>query len=69
MYAIRSYYVDSWVAEASHYDYDTNTCDDVCGHYTQVVWRTSTAMSRGSPYRRGRNRLATGWANSCGAIE
>jgi len=27
-----------WAAEAKHYDYATNTCRGVCGHYTQVVW-------------------------------
>jgi len=31
--------VGMWAAEASHYDYKTNRCRGVCGHYTQVVWR------------------------------
>ena len=33
--------VDAWAGEASHYHYAANTCDagEVCGHYTQVVWR------------------------------
>lgn len=31
--------VDSWVGEKANYDYATNTCNGVCGHYTQVVWR------------------------------
>ncbi|HEU0032699.1 MAG TPA: CAP domain-containing protein [Kofleriaceae bacterium] len=31
--------VDLWAAEKSNYDYATNTCNGVCGHYTQLVWR------------------------------
>jgi pathogenesis-related protein 1 len=36
--------VTSWVNEQSDYNYATNTCTagKVCGHYTQVVWRTTT---------------------------
>ncbi|GJS49261.1 pathogenesis-related leaf protein 4-like protein [Tanacetum coccineum] len=35
--------VNLWVAEQAYYTYSTNTCASghVCGHYTQVVWRTS----------------------------
>lgn len=35
---------DSWGSEKQHYDYAANTCaaGKVCGHYTQVVWRTTT---------------------------
>jgi hypothetical protein len=35
--------VYGWAAEAAHYHYDTNTCDAgaICGHYTQIVWRTT----------------------------
>ncbi|CAA0081173.1 Uncharacterised protein [Halioglobus japonicus] len=30
----------NWVeGEMPDYDYATNTCSGVCGHYTQVVWR------------------------------
>ena len=38
--------VNSWVSEKQFYDHDTNSCaaDQVCGHYTQVVWRASTAI-------------------------
>jgi len=38
--------VEIWGKEKSFYDYDTNTCADgaVCGHYTQVVWRTTQAV-------------------------
>ncbi|KAI1887978.1 hypothetical protein AGOR_G00180320 [Albula goreensis] len=31
----------TWYDEVYHYDYNTMSCSDVCGHYTQVVWATS----------------------------
>lgn len=31
--------VDAWAGEAAMYHYAANTCDRVCGHYTQIVWR------------------------------
>lgn len=37
----------SWVSEAQNYSYANNTCNGVCGHYTQVVWRTSTLLGCG----------------------
>ncbi len=38
--------VAAWVAEASSYDYATNTCaaGQICGHYTQVVWKATTKL-------------------------
>jgi pathogenesis-related protein 1 len=30
--------VDAWAAESRNYDYRSNTCKGVCGHYTQIVW-------------------------------
>ncbi|HEY4238844.1 MAG TPA: CAP domain-containing protein [Kofleriaceae bacterium] len=36
--------VSDWVSEQADYDYDTNTCSGVCGHYTQVVWRDTTKL-------------------------
>ncbi|KAK6916274.1 CAP domain, partial [Dillenia turbinata] len=38
--------VDAWVPEEQNYDYSTNTCAQgaVCGHYTQVVWNTTTSI-------------------------
>lgn len=30
--------VDSWVSEVNDYNYAANSCSNVCGHYTQVVW-------------------------------
>jgi uncharacterized protein YkwD len=36
--------VQNWASEAAHYDYGTNACapGQVCGHYTQLVWRNTT---------------------------
>src|ERR1700733_4080698 len=28
--------VDAWASEARNYDYASNRCKDVCGHYTQI---------------------------------
>lgn len=38
--------VDSWAAEIKDYNYATNTCNagKVCGHYTQIVWRSTTSV-------------------------
>ncbi|KAL6880392.1 hypothetical protein ACP4OV_011957 [Aristida adscensionis] len=40
--------VGSWVAEKKYYHHDGNSCSapqgQSCGHYTQVVWRDSTAI-------------------------
>lgn len=35
--------VNSWAGEMADYDYANNRCapGKVCGHYTQVVWRTT----------------------------
>jgi hypothetical protein len=51
--------VDGWAAEKADYNYATNSCaaGKQCGHYTQMVWRTSTRVgcgvqicSQGSPF-------------------
>ncbi|KAJ1403692.1 Pathogenesis-related protein 1-like, SCP domain [Sesbania bispinosa] len=36
--------VRRWVDEKANYDYSSNSCDGVCGHYTQVVWRDSVRL-------------------------
>jgi pathogenesis-related protein 1 len=38
--------VELWAAEVEHYNYPQNTCDtgQICGHYTQVVWRNSAEL-------------------------
>ncbi|PRP83607.1 scp-like family protein [Planoprotostelium fungivorum] len=41
--------VNSWNSEEANYDCNTNTCasGEVCGHFTQVVWRSTTAVGCG----------------------
>ena len=38
--------VDSWGSEKADYDYVSNRCTQgkMCGHYTQMVWRTTTTV-------------------------
>ena len=38
--------VQNWGSEASFYDYGTNSCapGKQCGHYTQIVWRSTTQL-------------------------
>jgi pathogenesis-related protein 1 len=50
--AASSMVVEQWISESRDYDYQTNKCNGVCGHYTQVVWRRTRkvgcAVARGS---------------------
>lgn len=41
--------VAMWGNEREHYAYESNTCapGEVCGHYTQVVWRTTEVVGCG----------------------
>ena len=41
--------VNSWGSEVNDYDYASNSCrpNQVCGHYTQVVWRNTTEVGCG----------------------
>lgn len=36
--------VASWAEEEADYDYGSNTCNGICGHYTQIVWRDTTKV-------------------------
>ena len=38
--------VDNWGSEKADYDYANNSCmpGKMCGHYTQMVWRTTTTL-------------------------
>ncbi|KAH6833219.1 basic pathogenesis-related protein 1 [Perilla frutescens var. hirtella] len=49
--------VDLWVSEKANYNYPSNTCaqGQVCGHYTQVVWRNSVRLGC------ARARCNNGW--------
>jgi len=39
--------VDAWADEARDYDVATNTCRGVCGHFTQIVWRSTREVGCG----------------------
>ncbi len=39
--------VDDWLSEAQSYNLQNNTCSAVCGHFTQVVWSTTTRVGCG----------------------
>ncbi|MCI5224143.1 MAG: SCP-like extracellular, partial [Candidatus Electrothrix sp. AR4] len=39
--------VDAWGNEITDYDYSDNSCHSVCGHYTQVVWKTTMEVGCG----------------------
>ena len=39
--------VDAWASEVDDYDYDSNSCSGVCGHYTQIVWETTERVGCG----------------------
>jgi pathogenesis-related protein 1 len=41
--------VDSWGGEKADYDYAKNTCKPgkMCGHYTQMVWKSTTEVGCG----------------------
>jgi uncharacterized protein YkwD len=51
--------VDAWAAESRNYDYASNRCSGVCGHYTQIVWRDTREV--GCAVARGRGRGREVW--------
>lgn len=36
--------VNMWGDEVKQYNYETNQCSGVCGHYTQLVWQKTTQV-------------------------
>jgi len=36
--------VNTWAEESRNYDYSSNTCRGVCGHYTQIVWANTKEL-------------------------
>nr|XP_011427503.2 GLIPR1-like protein 1 [Crassostrea gigas] len=44
--------VKAWYIEKRQYDFGSNSCSGVCGHYTQVVWADSEAVGCGVAYCR-----------------
>ena len=39
--------VQSWASEEADYDYASNTCSGICGHYTQIVWADTQKVGCG----------------------
>jgi uncharacterized protein YkwD len=39
--------VKDWASEAADYNYGSNKCKKVCGHYTQIVWRNTKEVGCG----------------------
>ncbi len=39
--------LEAWAAEADNYTYATNSCDGICGHYTQIVWAETRYLGCG----------------------
>jgi pathogenesis-related protein 1 len=46
--------VVGWASEGAKYDYESNRCTGMCGHYTQLVWRDTKEV--GCAVARGGNR-------------
>jgi hypothetical protein len=45
--------ITEWAAESGNYDYESNHCRGICGHYTQLVWRDTQEVGCGVA-RKGR---------------
>ncbi len=39
--------ISAWGGESREYDYKSNKCRGVCGHYTQIVWRDTKEVGCG----------------------
>jgi len=46
--------VGAWAAESRDYDYGSNGCRGMCGHYTQIVWRATKRVGCGVARAGGR---------------
>jgi pathogenesis-related protein 1 len=42
--------VDAWASEVAVYDYASNGCSGVCGHYTQIVWADTRRLGCGAAH-------------------
>ncbi|THD19984.1 Pathogenesis protein PRMS [Fasciola hepatica] len=54
----------SWFDEHNKYNFTENSCESVCGHYTQVVWQESTYLGCGVT-RCPKNKFPYGLAIVC----
>jgi uncharacterized protein YkwD len=48
--------VDAWAGESRNYNYTSNRCRGVCGHYTQIVWGDTKEVGC-AVARRGRREV------------
>ena len=48
--------VDQWASESKDYQYGSNSCRGVCGHYTQMVWRGTKRLGCAAA-RRGKTEV------------
>jgi pathogenesis-related protein 1 len=39
--------VEAWASEETNYNHQTNRCTARCGHYTQVIWRSTKLVGCG----------------------
>jgi pathogenesis-related protein 1 len=39
--------VEAWASESRDYDYKSNKCRKVCGHYTQLIWAATSQVGCG----------------------
>ena len=53
-YASPAQVMSAWAGESRDYNIRTNTCSGMCGHYTQVVWRTTRSVGCAAVSGRGR---------------
>ncbi|CAN8007594.1 unnamed protein product [Ixodes pacificus] len=47
--------VDSWYSEITDYDYDDPRYSEDTGHFTQVVWKSTTKVGCGRGHAASRN--------------
>ncbi len=52
--------VSSWASESVDYHYASDSCSDVCGHYTQIIWRDTTSIGCGVAHCTGNSPFGNG---------
>ncbi|SFV62830.1 SCP-like family protein [hydrothermal vent metagenome] len=39
--------INYWYQEKKNYNYENNSCNGTCGHYTQIIWKDTTEIGCG----------------------